>query len=387
MAILPAAKLLHDLRMLQGRVLVLGPDAVSAVRDLKAAGVEATAGVTDTATMKAAKAVSVPVVKIALRPAVIPKRFESILDLGTFAELSATARKMLGRAYLDALPQGGLLFIVGHSRTIRGAAFRPAAVKAAFPAKAVHIANALNYDGGADSRSEKGIVVPLEKLTRIPSPRELAIATKPAPKRANATRRTAVTALSAKTDSATGLVPNRVVLNPQPIVALQKCPNWCWAAALQMLCRSQGFDVDQKVFVKKIYGVKPNGEPPCNMSGPWSNIEQAIMGTVGTVNGKTLTLTGTATPYLPFEREKIRGLVRDLQKGEPFLFGIDAHIVVCHGATWWEATTGTGPIQITQLDFIDPYPDNQRLFSITFPTKPAILNRILGVMTIDVAVS
>src|SRR6266508_2540847 len=50
------------------------------------------------------------------------------------------------------------------------------------------------------------------------------------------------------------------------IAAGQECPSWCWAASVEMVAKSQGIELPQKLVVQKIYGPTL----PCLPSG---NIE------------------------------------------------------------------------------------------------------------------
>lgn len=375
----PAAVVLHDARMLRGSILVIGNQALETTQWLQSEGIEAKAALTEPERWKQAKKEGVPFIKVTEKFLKIPKGFDAILDLGLVALAKPSSRKKVISQLLEPLPAAGTLFIAGMSRTGKDSVFTPSAIKAAIDNKSVLLFPAMNYRDETQGKSAKGIIVPVQKLTRIPKSSELATATKPIPK----LKKKAATQILSIGASTPSLVQNQHIMDPKPIVALQKCDSWCWAAGLQMLCKSQGIDVDQEVFVKKIFGVNSEGQPPCVMSGPWANIKKAIDGTVGTVNGKTITLTSDVIEGIP-QGPNVRELVKNIQANEPFLFGYEAHILVCYGATWIERADQTGPIQITRLELIDPFPTSQRLTFITFPTTPFILSKILGVLLLSV---
>jgi hypothetical protein len=74
------------------------------------------------------------------------------------------------------------------------------------------------------------------------------------------------------------------------IVANQNCPNWCWAAASEMLVKSQGVcDIPQEEFVRRIYGP---GLPCLPTFGSLEPIRVAITGVYDLPDGSQVALTG-----------------------------------------------------------------------------------------------
>jgi SAM-dependent methyltransferase len=156
-------------------------------------------------------------------------------------------------------------------------------------------------------------------------------------------------------------------LQPLSIAADQHCPNWCWAASLQMLAKSQGIDLPQEWFVKKIYGAKL----PCLPSGSFETIQQAIDGLSEVVNGTTVTLSGAFHYGIPTDPA---GMIRAIQDKRPFIFGYNGHAYVCYGLTWLEQQPF---IRVIELNLIDPLwklvPERPELTTFNVFRDPLIL--------------
>jgi len=165
----------------------------------------------------------------------------------------------------------------------------------------------------------------------------------------------------------TGPGSHHLELPPQSIAADQHCPNWCWAASLQMLAKSQGIDLPQEWFVKKIYGPKL----PCSPSGSFENIQQAIDGVSEVVNGTTVTLSGAFHYGIPTDPA---GMIRAIQDERPFIFGYNGHAYVCYGLTWVEQAPF---VRVIELNLIDPLwklvPERPELTTFNVFRDPLIL--------------
>jgi SAM-dependent methyltransferase len=133
-------------------------------------------------------------------------------------------------------------------------------------------------------------------------------------------------------------------MEPLSIAADQHCDNWCWAASLQMLAKSQGIDLAQEWFVKKIYGASL----PCKPSGSFENIQRAIEGVSEKVNGTTVTLSGAFHYGIPTNPA---GMIQAIEDKRPFIFGYAGHAYVCYGLTWLEQQPF---VRVIQLNLIDP---------------------------------
>jgi hypothetical protein len=344
---------LHQSRFLQGPIAVVGTDAKAVAKDLTRTKVTAKVGGTSATTVR------------------IPKGTAAIVDLNLVATAKVSQRKALLTQLIDKLPQSGTLFVLGPSAASSPNRLTPAAIKKLIDPKTVKLFPAIN---GTIDAGVKGIAIPIQRMTRPVSKAELTVATQAIPKKASSESR-------GLAESATNFVKKQFIMNATPIAATQKCHSWCWAAGLQMQCKSQGFNVDQTVFVKKIFGVDSNGNPPCVMSGPWSNIKTAIDGTVGTVNNKHITLSGEVIDGVPMGPD-VKRLIKEIEASEPFLFAYQSHIYVCYGATWLEYANGF--TQITRLELIDPWPTNARTTFIKFPNHPTVIAQIMGVLLLTV---
>jgi papain like cysteine protease AvrRpt2 len=64
------------------------------------------------------------------------------------------------------------------------------------------------------------------------------------------------------------------------VAAKQECPNWCWAACIQMVLQYHGLYVDQKEVVQRVYGGLP-----C-LTGNGQQIMQALTGWAPDVRGR-----------------------------------------------------------------------------------------------------
>ena len=148
------------------------------------------------------------------------------------------------------------------------------------------------------------------------------------------------------------------------IVANQNCPNWCWAAASEMLVKSQGiFNVPQEEFVRRIYAPHlPGPVPPAPTVypfwhllpclptfGSFEPIRVAITGVYDAWDGSQVTLTGAYHYGVPTD---VLGMIRSLQEGRPFIFAWQGHAWVAYGINYFY--TGPSTIQFTEIELIDP---------------------------------
>jgi hypothetical protein len=177
------------------------------------------------------------------------------------------------------------------------------------------------------------------------------------------------------------------MMDPQAIAAAQECPNWCWAACLEMLCKSQGVTFDQEHFVEKVYG-RVNGELPCLPSGTLETISAALHGTSQVVNGVTITLSAPFHYGIP---TNVKAIIKTIREKRPFIFGHGGHAYVCYGVKWLEQS---GRIQITRLELIDPLwkllpqrPQLTALDVIKANQNPVIWLQIIGTLELIVTKS
>ena len=164
------------------------------------------------------------------------------------------------------------------------------------------------------------------------------------------------------------------------IAAGQECPNWCWAASVEMVAKSQGVELPQKLVVTKIYGPTL----PCLPSGNIETILAGIRGVYRREDGATVRIgarafygnQGYAVP-----------LIQSIQSGRPFIFLTRTHAMVAVGVHWAEVLTNwgqpTGYVQILDIELIDPYFTFGAREFTTFYITPQTANQISGAIEIQ----
>ena len=136
----------------------------------------------------------------------------------------------------------------------------------------------------------------------------------------------------------------------------QETPSWCWAAAAQMLLRSQGVEMSQSEIVRRAYGDtrQAGGKSPL--------IVQAISGAFTRNDGKTIRIEAHRSDGFP---DNGLELLTSIQEGRPFIldFGyykngkphrgeaFAAHSVLVCGMTYRREGN---LVHILSLDTIDP---------------------------------
>jgi hypothetical protein len=136
----------------------------------------------------------------------------------------------------------------------------------------------------------------------------------------------------------------RASINPTPIAAGQKCPNWCWAAGAEMLLRSQRINIPQEQLVERVWGPTR----PCRPTfGSFEPIRQAVSGTWKTAAGKTVHIVGAYHYGIPTNPA---GMIQSIQSGRPFLLAFGGHIYVAYELSWYEQPY----LRIVELRLIDP---------------------------------
>ena len=351
-----------------GRVLVLGDGAATtAAIALAEAGHEPTIGTADAAEAKAIrkelKALSIAIPCSVFGDRLPKAKFDAVLDLGKFSSIAKRTRSEQLERLLHAVPALGTVYLGGWKTD-----FGLGDVRTASNPEAAAIGKAIPVKSRRKNRAASALVIPVQRRrshsVRLINP--------------SVRDRTTRASLEASPAAATG--QQAIRLDPAPIAALQRCPNWCWAAVLEMICKSQGFAVKQEAFVEKIFGRRPSGGLPCVMSGPMRNIAAAIDGTVGAANGRTIRLTGLLREGVP-GGSVVREILDSLSAGRPFLFGFEAHAYLGFGAEWFVRPDGL--TQITKIELIDPFSSNRRLTWIAFPAPLPTLQKIHGLMLIS----
>jgi hypothetical protein len=164
------------------------------------------------------------------------------------------------------------------------------------------------------------------------------------------------------------------------IGAGQRCPEWCWAASVEMVARSQGVNLPQELVVRKIYGPTL----PCLPSGNIQNILAGIQGVYRRADGATVAIQARA--FFGNQGYAVP-LIQSIQTGRPFIFLTQTHAMVAVGVHWAEVFTNwgqpTGAVQILDIELIDPYFTFGAQEFNTFPINGYTANQISGAIEIQ----
>jgi len=133
-------------------------------------------------------------------------------------------------------------------------------------------------------------------------------------------------------------------MEPQKLAVSQHRPNWCWAATLEMLAKSQGIDLPQEFLAERIYGRK-RSSLPC---GSFEMMQRAVDGVTVDVDGATLRLHGAFHYGVPANPA---GMIQAIQDQRPFIFVYAGNCYVCYGITWLEQQHRQ---RVIELNLIDP---------------------------------
>jgi hypothetical protein len=138
------------------------------------------------------------------------------------------------------------------------------------------------------------------------------------------------------------------------IYATQRCPEWCWAASLEMLTRSAGKPVDQTTIVGKTFGPSV----PC-VTGGIQQMIRASNGTYRGVDGGAVRLrarnmyfleAGLVPPPQAFNNATI---IDRLNNDEPLLYGNSHHCMVLIAVSYIPALPYPNIVRAVVLD---PWP-------------------------------
>jgi hypothetical protein len=163
--------------------------------------------------------------------------------------------------------------------------------------------------------------------------------------------------------------------------AAQETPTWCWAAACQMLLRSQGVELSQSEIVRMAYGDtrEAGGKSPLMV--------QALTGTFKKTSGGRVKLEAHRADGFPKNGLEILSAIED---GRPFIVDIGyykdgkprrgeafaAHSVLVYGLTYQREGN---QVHILALDTLDPsyalvqsndpsYAPQQKIYARSFET-------------------
>jgi hypothetical protein len=129
-------------------------------------------------------------------------------------------------------------------------------------------------------------------------------------------------------------------------------PHWCWAACIQTIFATHGFDISQQQIVQKVFGDQ------VDQSANAKEILAAIDGRWTNDHGKSFQAKGFILwdRVADFERpDALPAAVRELQGGNPLIFANDRHTMVLTSLAYSE--NARGDINVNSLTVRDPWPD------------------------------
>jgi hypothetical protein len=120
----------------------------------------------------------------------------------------------------------------------------------------------------------------------------------------------------------------------------QSCPNWAWAAAVEMMLGIQGVDIKQTDWV-----LKANAGEVCIESAPLlENIKRVVEGNYVQPDGSKIHITGIVTTDV----SDVGYLIASLRDGHPLLILYAGRVLVLQGMLYDEYI----------------YPNNQRMYEV-----------------------
>lgn len=133
----------------------------------------------------------------------------------------------------------------------------------------------------------------------------------------------------------------------------QECQVWCWAACCEAIFGLAGLNIDQKVFVQKVFG----GNMVCQAAdGPM--IKHAIDGKWTAQNGQSVFATANVvmdSQFGVYDPQPLRTVYQELSAGRALLTGTLNHAVLITAMKYIQTQTGIEPLEIIVRD---PWPMN-----------------------------
>jgi hypothetical protein len=166
------------------------------------------------------------------------------------------------------------------------------------------------------------------------------------------------------------------IANMAAVAALQPCPNWAWAAGVEMMLDARGVRIDQRQWV-----LKANGGEVCLPRVSAEQLARVIDGDYALDSGRKIRLTGRWQNVISPD-----DVIMSARRRRPLLLFWRGHPYVAYGAVYNEfvASTGHRMFEINEIKLYDPAGVGDGRY-ITFLRGRDDLNDIQGVMDIDVA--
>ena len=122
--------------------------------------------------------------------------------------------------------------------------------------------------------------------------------------------------------------------------AKQKCPNWAWAATVEMMLARQGVDIKQSDWI-----MKANGGEVCIESTPvLDDVKRVVTGNFVQPDGSKVHISGVVTKDV----WDVGYLIGSLKEERPLLILYGGRVLVLQSVTYDEYV----------------YPNNQRMFEV-----------------------
>lgn len=139
----------------------------------------------------------------------------------------------------------------------------------------------------------------------------------------------------------------------QGIWAIQRRPQWCWAANIEFILALNGVEVDQSDIVARTFGVGPTGLAP-NWPAGYVQMTDALNDRGVGKQGTRFRIRGRGSVGAPPPRT----LINELKNKRPVIIGYQSgpgqqHAVVVTGIHW--EPTPAGPV-ITRIVVRNPWP-------------------------------
>jgi len=153
--------------------------------------------------------------------------------------------------------------------------------------------------------------------------------------------------------TATGEIDCTAGLEGSSDVVRQLKPHWCWAACIQTIFATHGYNVTQQRIVQKIFG------DTIDQAANAKEIISAIDGHWTSDPNKNFSADGFILwdRVADFERpDALTMAVRELNSGNPLIFANERHTMVLTSMTYSEDPRGR--INVESLTVRDPWPDS-----------------------------
>jgi hypothetical protein len=130
-------------------------------------------------------------------------------------------------------------------------------------------------------------------------------------------------------------------------------PHWCWAACIQTIFATHGYNVSQQEIVQKVFGDQLDQSANCK------EILSGIDGRWTSNRGRPFQADGFVLwdRVANFERpDALQLAIRELQSGNPLIFANDRHTMVLTNMNYSQDKDGR--ITVESMTVRDPWPDS-----------------------------